>query len=191
MYKQCQTEQSAARQVLVEQCLLRELGQRHYDDISVTDLCRLAGISRKSFYRYFSGKSGVLHALLDHTIMELDSMLEGNCLPFRQSLLLFFRYWMEHRELLDVLNRSGLLTELTERAVRFTFQHEMDLASTPEPQRAERQYRAEVLIAGLIRVMVSWYRGGFLQPPEQMAVLIAAIFPSLSPGEQSVPLHRI
>ena len=189
MYKQCQTEQSAARQVLVEQCLLRELGQRHYDDISVTDLCRLAGISRKSFYRYFSGKSGVLHALLDHTIMELDSMMEGNSVPFRQStLLLLFRYWMEHRELLDVLNRSNLLSELTERAVRFAFQHEMDLASTPGLQRAERQYRAEFLIAGLIRVVVSWYRGGFRQSPEQMAVLTASLLISLAPRDPAAPL---
>ena len=189
MYKHCQTEQSAARQVLMEQCLLRELGQRHYDDISVTDLCRLAGISRKSFYRYFSGKSGVLHALLDHTMMELDSILADNSMVFRQStLFLFFRYWMEHREILDVLNRSSLLSELTERAICFAFQHEMDLSSTPEQQRPEQLYRAEFLIAGLIRDMVSWYRGGFRQSPEQMAVLTAAFLPSLSHGMQSVSL---
>ena len=189
MYKACKTEQSAARQRELEQGLLAAMISHPFDEISISDLCTQIGIPRKSFYRYFSGKSGVLHALLDHTMMELDSILADNSMVFRQStLFLFFRYWMEHREILDVLNRSSLLSELTERAICFTFQHEMDLSSTPEQQRPERLYRAEFLIAGLIRVMVSWYRGGFRQSPEQMAVLTAAFLPSLSHGMQSVSL---
>ena len=62
MYKMCKTEQSAQRQHLLEQGLLKAMLTHHYDEISVSDLCQSIGIPRKSFYRYFSGKDGALHA---------------------------------------------------------------------------------------------------------------------------------
>ena len=58
MYKQCQTEQSTARQRQLEQGLLQIMQKRHYDEISVSDLCEELGIPRKSFYRYFASKDG-------------------------------------------------------------------------------------------------------------------------------------
>ena len=73
MYKMCKSEQSAQRQRELEQGLLKAMGTCHYDEISVSDLCDQMGIPRKSFYRYFSGKDGALHALIDHTLMELES----------------------------------------------------------------------------------------------------------------------
>jgi len=77
MYKQCMTAQSAARQRQLEQGLLEAMRCRHYDEISVSDLCDSLGVPRKSFYRYFSGKDGALAALLDHTLMEFE-----NSMPF-------------------------------------------------------------------------------------------------------------
>ena len=72
MYKLCKTEQSAARQRLLEEGLLRAISQHRYDELSVSDLCSQMNIPRKSFYRYFSSKEGALHALLDHTLMSFD-----------------------------------------------------------------------------------------------------------------------
>ena len=73
MYKLCKTEQSAKRQKLLEKGLLEAMHSQCYEDISVSDLCQKMGISRKSFYRYFSGKEGALEALLEHTLMEFGT----------------------------------------------------------------------------------------------------------------------
>lgn len=48
------------------------LGQRAFDDISIEDLARGAGISRPTFYFYFSSKDAVLLALLDRVITEVE-----------------------------------------------------------------------------------------------------------------------
>ena len=69
MYKMCKTEQSAARQRELEEGLLNIMLSRHYDEISVSELCDQLNVPRKSFYRYFSGKDGALHALIDHTLL--------------------------------------------------------------------------------------------------------------------------
>ena len=75
MYKQCQTEKSAARQRQLEQGLLQVMLKRQYEEISVSDLCDHMNIPRKSFYRYFSSKDGALYALLDHTMLEYEFFL--------------------------------------------------------------------------------------------------------------------
>ena len=48
------------------------LGERGFDDISIEDLARGAGISRPTFYFYFSSKDGVLLALLERVITEVE-----------------------------------------------------------------------------------------------------------------------
>jgi AcrR family transcriptional regulator len=51
----------------------RLLGERPPAAISVDDLARGAGISRPTFYFYFSSKDAVLMALLDRVIAEADT----------------------------------------------------------------------------------------------------------------------
>lgn len=48
------------------------LGERAFDEISIEDLARGAGISRPTFYFYFSSKDEVLLALLDRVITEVE-----------------------------------------------------------------------------------------------------------------------
>ncbi|WP_346960316.1 TetR/AcrR family transcriptional regulator [uncultured Arthrobacter sp.] len=48
------------------------LGERAFDEISIEELARGAGISRPTFYFYFSSKDDVLLALLDRVITEVE-----------------------------------------------------------------------------------------------------------------------
>ena len=91
MYKLCVSEQSAQRQRELEAGLLELMQTRSYEDITVSDLCDHLEIPRKAFYRYFSGKDGALHALLDHTLLEypqLDS--PGSEQEIRSSMETYF-----------------------------------------------------------------------------------------------------
>jgi TetR/AcrR family transcriptional regulator, ethionamide resistance regulator len=55
----------------------RLLEDRPLTEISVDDLARGAGISRPTFYFYFSSKEAVLLTLLDRVVNEADSALEA------------------------------------------------------------------------------------------------------------------
>ena len=108
MYKLCKTEQSAKRQKQLEQGLLEMMKTVHYDEIMVIDLCNQLGIPRKAFYRYFTGKEGALHALIDHTMMEYEGFSQTKQQGKRRNLQLelesFFQFWEEHRVFLDALD---------------------------------------------------------------------------------------
>ena len=106
MYKLCKTEQSARRQRELEQGLLKAMSTCHYDEISVSDLCDQLNIPRKSFYRYFSGKDGALHALIDHTLAgffetPIESIQhKGMALEELTQTFCFWKNWYtEHRNI--------------------------------------------------------------------------------------------
>ena len=54
----------------------RLLGERPLSAISVDDLARGAGISRPTFYFYFSSKDAVLLSLLDRVVTEADTAMQ-------------------------------------------------------------------------------------------------------------------
>lgn len=165
MYKQCQTESSAARQRQLERGLLAEMSRHHYDEISVTDLCRQMGIPRKAFYRYFSDKDGALQSLIDHALMDFDTYTYVNGIDEVEDAVYYmekvFGYWVENKELLDALANSGLSGVLVERAIRYA----QELDTLPHflismDQRL-RNYGTLFAVSGLMTMIVQWHRYGF------------------------------
>ena len=121
MYKLCKTEQSAQRQRQLEEGLKKVMLTKHFEEISVSDLCDQLQVPRKSFYRYFSSKDGALYGLIDHTMMEYERFavarqkVTGRTLS--NELESFFQFWVEHKDLLDALQKSGLSGVLIERSI--------------------------------------------------------------------------
>ena len=174
MYKQCRTEQSAARQRALEQGLLETMMKCHYDEITVRDLCEYMQIPRKSFYRYFSNKEGALHALIDHALMDFDSFspestVQGEKLPASEIERLF-AYWKHQKPLLDALAGSGLSGILIQRAIDHTILENvrgMRFFSLDEPHAQE--YAAMFIASGLMSMVVQWHHDGYTQSIQSMA----------------------
>ena len=174
MYKMCKTEQSAQRQRQLEQGLLKAMSQHHYDEISVSDLCVQIGIPRKSFYRYFSGKDGALHALIDHTLLEFEgftvSFREGEKRSYQKDLERFFLFWRQQKPLLDALARSGLSGVLIERAI----DHALSEVGSPRQYLSHHvpELRAHATmfgVCGLMSMVVGWHGNNYFQDHRQMA----------------------
>ena len=179
MYKQCRSEQSANRQRELEQGLLAAMQKRHYDEISVSDLCDALGVPRKSFYRYFSGKDGALHALIDHALMDYDldmaAEFDETLTPLRY-MERVFAYWLECKPLLDALERSGLSGILIQRAMEYT----KKLDSLPYflqiSEKQLRDYGTAFVVCGLMTMIVQWHHDGFSRSVEEMAQLAMQLF---------------
>ena len=186
MYKLCKTDQSQQRQRRIENALLEMMLHRRYEDITVSDLCDTLAIPRKAFYRYFSGKDGALHALIDHVLLDYlayetrEGLNEQDSLRYMEGLC---RYWMGCSRLLDALEKSDISGVLIQRAIVYA----TDLDSYPYFLRtAEKQlqeYGAMFATCGIVTMMVQWHRDGYTQSMEQMAGLMVHLL--------SQPLFRM
>lgn len=180
MYKRCQTEQSAARQRKLEQGLLLVMQNRHYDEISVSDLCEAMNIPRKSFYRYFTSKDGALYALIDHALMDYD--VKNTCPEFQdyrtplQYMKEVFGYWVQEKPLLDALAKSNLSGILIQRALEYS----KDMDTLPQfmqiTDKRLREYGTMFMVCGLMTMIVQWHHDGFAKSVEEMAAMSMELF---------------
>ena len=178
MYKLCKTEQSAARQRELELQLLGAMSTQRYEEISVSDLCEHIGLPRKSFYRYFSGKEGALHALVDHTLLAFETRFSlitaAEPQGFQDGLEAFFRFWTEQKPLLDALDRNGLSGILMERAIVNAVQDLRNSGSVHSAHMWDLQMHTVMFsVCGLMAMVIAWHRDGYPQDAAYMAKLAA------------------
>lgn len=174
MYKLCKTEESAIRQRQMEQGLLDMMQTVRYEDITVSDLCQRMNIPRKSFYRYFSGKDGALHGLIDHTMMEYEAFSNAQQKGKKRNLQLeletFFQFWVVHRPLLDALERSGLSGAMIERAVSYSVSDGVfPVRFLPNEDTEVRRHVVMFAVCGMLTMMVRWHHRDYREGVSEMA----------------------
>lgn len=173
MYKQCRTEQSAARQRELEQGLLEAMEEQLFAQITVSDLCDRMEIPRKSFYRYFSSKEGALSALLDHTLLDFENGSRDvffGSEGLEKTLEWFFRFWKDQKRLLDALERSDLSGHLVLRAIEYAKM----TTGTPlrfmlPEEKLAMEYGTSFMVCGLMSMVLQWHHSGYPLEPRQMA----------------------
>lgn len=169
MYRKCATEISARHQKQVEEALLELMRKMPYEDISVTQLCQTALISRRIFYHLFSSKTDALHALIDHTILESESY----CPEITDQLVRYFRYWKDHQALLDALLENQLTGLFLERMLSIAMDEDYDIRHWLRSE--DTKNGREILIftlSGIIGMTYNWYLSGYEKSPEEMAALL-------------------
>ena len=172
MYKFCTTEESVQRQRQLESCLLELMLTDNYSQITVGDICDRAGLSRKSFYRYFSSKDGCLYALVDHAIFDgasfyLPSYNTGlaNQLIYER----FFRYWKEQHLLLEALTRNHRNLLLVERMLNHIIQEENEFRSIVPFSDVDAHERNLFYIGGVMTLVLDWHQNGYQKSILQMS----------------------
>lgn len=188
VYKLCKTEQSASRQRQLELGLLQAMQERRFEDISVSDLCEQMDIPRKSFYRYFSGKDGALHALIDHTLMEYESFtrhyIESNTRSLQGDLEQFFLFWMHQRQLLDALGKNALSGVLVLRAIEYSVNDSVFPARFLSGEtRTAQEHVVGFAVCGLLTMTLKWHQNGYRENVHDLAqvacrLLTQPLFPS-------------
>ena len=186
MYKLCKTEQTARRQRQFELELLNMMKQTHYDEISVSDLCDRLQSPRKSFYRYFSGKDGALHALIDHVLLELEEVFMESAADENvlfQQLQSFFEFWLRNKAFLGAMVQSNLSGLLIERSISHAL-HDFYVGSknTSEKQMRASEYLTHFSVCGLMSIVLRWHTEGYTESPAQMAQIARDIM--------NHPIHR-
>lgn len=169
MYRKCVTEISVRHQQQISETLLTLMEKLPYEDITVTQLCQSAGISRRIFYHLFSSKQGALHALVDNKILDIGRH-DGD--P-RNAPVRFFRYWKEQKTLLDALSANRMSGLLLERMIALVLEEDYDVIYWLERNGWHGSSKEVIVfsVSGLIGLIYSWYHTGYRRTPEEMAAL--------------------
>ena len=174
--KQKQLHTSAVayrRQKQIEDCLYDNLLHTPYQSISVSDLCRQVGISRKAFYNYYHDKEGCFCAIIDRMIRESMIHTSKNTPDSANALeaaIIILDYWKRKKEFFDIVLRNNLAHFLLLRNMEYVLREDrnvLDLLSTPDV-KTDTDILA-CYMTSQITLVLQWYFRGFEDPTEEIA----------------------
>lgn len=189
MHKKCKTERSINRQKQIEGVFLKLLTKSAYEDISVSEICETANVPRKSFYRYFDCKEGVLNSLIEHVLQNYPYFYNDNKPSTRtviNELKCYFEFWLKEPQatLIKVLSKQNMLSKLLFYSLQFPT-NVMDLDKFFPNETP--WYRTQILsfaVTGLMTLMFRWHENGAKESTLEMAqvacrILEKPLFPNL------------
>ncbi len=148
----------------ITDALIELMGKKSFQDISISELCDLAGVSRASFYRNFETKEAVLGKHLEEIwhdwAKEYESKHEKSY--FVESLLKCFYKYKDFNLLLYRQNLSNLIYEVVRWGTKIH-----------ESESNIESYMKSAIAGTVFGLVDEWMRRGMQETPEQIFALAA------------------
>ena len=171
MYCGCNEKAIRSQQAIA--CALQELmEQEPYDQISISALCRAAGVSRPTFYSLFGSKDDVVSFLLQESYSyspawSCDGMseLEAMCLGYS-------RYITDQRHFLSLLVENAIGYLLYQSIFEALLGCDCFL---PDQDASSRRYAANFTAGGLTGIVQDYVTRDAC-PPDELGLLLKRMF---------------
>lgn len=144
--------------------------RKPYEEISVSDICKKAAVSRVSFYHYYDKKDDILIQFSDEKFAEFfDNIAKRGSITFEELIIELFKYLKTISRQLTILRYAKkeeiLLTQFHSYG-RYIFSHALTSNVLKEKNNP---YLLPFLVGGLFEVIMRWLDEGMATPPEKVA----------------------
>ena len=158
------------------------------ENITVTEICQRAGLTRRTFYRNCREKKDLVLYACDGLVEQLVAGVDYSSSDAWALYRNFFAYWYEHRVFLGCVYRRGLFDLFADRFISicnrrqpFPLQEEA-LSRRPDPEGA-RRFNNSFLLGGLTRMLYAWAEEDFRTGVEELVRSILFLLPREYQGE--------
>lgn len=169
MYHIKDDKRSAASAALLMDALERCLQRRPFEEVSITEICREATVSRATFYRLFDTPEDIIAYRYECFAAGLDQ--NTGSLSAEQIMVRFFSVWMAHPEVMELIlriNREDILFDCHRRhmaQIQYSLQKR-------NPQLSITEYHISILTGILIGVLTTWIRTGKQESAPQLVAKV-------------------
>ena len=149
------------------------------EDMTVTDICRIAGVTRQTFYRHFDDKLCALRWYMRSNADEYVNVI-SNGLSWREAGLRLLLRAKEKQEFYEMMMREDAMGSGVNQDHRTLFleSYRENLRSLPNFDFTERlDFQLTSWVDTARRLVRQWVVKGCPGSPEKMADLIASCMP--------------
>lgn len=150
--------------------LIRMMKVKEYSLITVSDICREAGVSRMAFYRGFSSKEDVIDKFINRIADEIHRNLakqkEFNVKKYFSQIFSEVEKYQELIVCAMASNIHSLILNSFDRLMSSTFK---------EKDSNTHSYRPHMIAGAVYNVLVCWIMNGRRETPEEMADICCQI----------------
>lgn len=154
--------------VYITEALLILLRDKEYKDISITEICKKAGVTRMSFYRNFESKEDILlkkvRNVTDSFVKESDISYKSDTVS--SYFVKLFTHMQQQKDLCAALNKAGLI---------YMVKDEFDRVFLNAYKNEYDEYKSIFLAGGIYNVFLFWLINGCRDDPETLAQRLDSI----------------
>ena len=165
-----QSERKEKTKKSISLALYASLLRKPYDDISIYDICKKAGISRVCFYRYFDSKDDVLIQFADERFAEFfDDFTRLEAMTFEDLIIEMFRFLKKNSRQLAILRyakKEEILMEQFYSYCRYIFSNNLTAGLMKDK---DNPVRIPFVVGGIFQVIMRWLDEGMASSPEIVA----------------------
>lgn len=149
---------------------LQLLDKKHYDDISVCEICTKAGVSRMSFYRNFDSKEDLTFKGIKHILTGLENNFKNlNIINNFTIIQEFFETAKKYKNAIISLQDSQL-----EKTLKDLVTQELSENKNIDYFNKTSKYIPILYYSAITTVMFYWLKQGAEESPEDMARMLSS-----------------
>jgi len=170
------TGQSAYLKECLRDSYFSLLAQKQVDSISVSEIVKLAGVSRMSFYRYYQSKEELVQQYLTDSFTDfMETVKKDKIKDSQAAAVIFFSYFRSHETRIKLLIEQGLFHLFLDPFSNFLQDSNLVIDSNPNISDDNLKYYYEYASAGVLNLAKSWVMGGMNESDQEMARVLKAI----------------
>ena len=150
--------------------------RKPYDEISVSEICEKAGVSRVSFYHYYDKKDDILIQYSDEKFAEFfEDFTKLESLTFDDLILQIFIFLKKYSRELAILRyakKEEILMNQFYSYCRYIFSNNL---TSPLLKDKDNPLRIPFLVGGVFQIIMRWLDEGMVSSPETMAKYVIDI----------------
>jgi AcrR family transcriptional regulator len=155
--------------------LLTLMGEKDYREISVTEICKRADLSRRTFYRLYESKDDILKKFTASLCLRYFELFKKqNDLSLANVANIFFSFWGIYKDFLLMLHHQNLihivLFQFNKLLPNVYINYKAHLLQTKDKKSIE--YVAFYNAGGFWNLLIKWLEDGCVKTPENMSAIV-------------------
>lgn len=180
MYKQSTNIRVHKSQVAIAEAYLRVLKTTRHENMTISSICKEAGLTRKTFYRDFESIDDVVDFLVSS---ESETVFASTSLTdFEKFCLSLFTFCAKEKAVLQLFQERNIYYLLV-HFFNIHFHESPYISSLADKAgitAREKDYLISAFVGSQTYTIWDWVKGGCVETPEEMAALSAKIVKAFS-----------
>jgi len=167
-----------ANKIKIVRALVKLMESRTLDDISVAEICEVAGISRQTFYRSFEDKYAIANWYSD-SVIESTTRQIGRTLGWRDGYLTLAKILGRNAAFMRGVSKSRELNSIFARTIRMSAADMTQAYATRKGHEPEGRvaYQIHAFARTSTECMSEWFEGGCVLDPETFVDYVVSLVP--------------
>jgi hypothetical protein len=161
--------------------LFKMLNDNDLRDITITRLCNISGISRRTFYRNCDYMLDLISYKIDKLVNDLLSLTDGSVNDDRKHFTIFFNYWNNHKQFLSIIKKQKLFALFIDRFKiqynKISYHFLEQVISKNKNVKNLKMYFNSYLIGGLLNLLECWVENNFDESIDDLIEIGCSLIP--------------